>query len=187
MLFEFSRWLSIVPALLGAVYNMSCFHSPPSNFARIPRSDYFIATLWVSFSRLDDYSNVDKYTGDSYRLSVPCPNNRFTPPMAVVLHTATHPHPPVRIASNLLAGHTDHTDCVGLPSATCDMLGRYRHDNILLAKRADVGHQQYHRQRKVGVCQSEEVGWSEVGLGSCWPERYASSYSILSMDMGLNN
>lgn len=42
-LFEFSRWLSIVPALLGTVYNVFCFYSPPY----ASREDFAIATLWA--------------------------------------------------------------------------------------------------------------------------------------------
>ena len=52
LLFEFSRLLSIVPAIFGTIYNLYHVYQPPTYYAhnyRPPpeRVDYFISALWV--------------------------------------------------------------------------------------------------------------------------------------------
>ncbi|TFK59621.1 hypothetical protein BDN72DRAFT_944165, partial [Pluteus cervinus] len=50
LLFEFSRWLSIIPAVIGTIYNIFQFCYPPvplPNERKPPeRIDFFISSLW---------------------------------------------------------------------------------------------------------------------------------------------
>ncbi|KAF9560420.1 hypothetical protein CPC08DRAFT_636672 [Agrocybe pediades] len=57
LLFEFSRLLSIVPAIFGTMYNLYHIWRPPSPIAgstRQPpeRLDYFVSAIWVSYQCL---------------------------------------------------------------------------------------------------------------------------------------
>ena len=47
LLFSFSRWLSIVPASIGTLYNIFCAASPPQKPAG-RRVDFVVSVLWVN-------------------------------------------------------------------------------------------------------------------------------------------
>ncbi|KAF7986865.1 hypothetical protein HWV62_12598 [Athelia sp. TMB] len=47
VLFEFSRFLSIVPAIFGTLYNIFHIFNPPANSGSAAGIDYFVSALWA--------------------------------------------------------------------------------------------------------------------------------------------
>lgn len=47
-LFEATRWLSVVPAVFGTLYNMHNIIHPPPSSVNVTSIDYAISALWVS-------------------------------------------------------------------------------------------------------------------------------------------
>ncbi|KAI0922461.1 hypothetical protein AcV7_005990 [Taiwanofungus camphoratus] len=116
-LFSFSRLLSIVPAVLGTIWNVYHIVFPPGGPAALDwRVQFFVSTLWAVYP---------------HWLAVPPVDNRPAQALAGVLFPICHAHPPLRAASDLLACDAHHS----LGARPCEtprtVLGRHRHDDVL--------------------------------------------------------
>ncbi|KAF7290671.1 hypothetical protein MIND_01307400 [Mycena indigotica] len=76
LLFELSRLLAIVPALIGTAYNIFMFYNPPSGPRAPERIDYLVSALW---SILTGYQCLALTTGLLTRWRV------YYPPLATLI------------------------------------------------------------------------------------------------------
>jgi hypothetical protein len=149
LLFECSRLLSIVPAVIGTLYNILLFCNPPeSNHLdtdrRLPeRIDFFVSALWVSFT-LCWRSDVLKCfpSGGPHRLPMSTINNWSPHSLALILPSTADPHPTDRAPSYLLASHTLYAHHSRTRKTSSDRLGRRGHDDVRESQRPDLGDEQ---------------------------------------------
>ena len=155
LLFESSRLLSIVPAVLGILYNLYQAYNPstvplPPDSRRPPeRIDRLVAALWVSTpspillsSRIYQPTQLPPPPkGNPHRLPVSLPHHRPPHPLALLLPAPPDTHTPPRPPGNLLARHARHALPPRPRAPPRRYLGGRWHHDVCESLGADMGHE----------------------------------------------
>ena len=114
LLFEASRLLSIVPAVVGVLYNLIKAWHAPVNGKNVP-IDYVVSALWVRhfdnlFFSLNAIFYLSYTKGRPHRISVSLPHDRPVSAMEGVLSPIIDLDSSTRAAGHLLARDAPQPD-----------------------------------------------------------------------------